>query len=377
MKGLRIVAVCLLCLALIVSVACAGGGEEASRQEVEVKRGDLSVTVSGSGNLDVSNEKNLAFGAGGKIDKIYIDEGDKVSEGEVLATLDTDTLELALTQAKTGQVQAEAAILQAKAAQAQATAARNDMEYNLDQLKKVLRASHERIKLAESYLAAAEEQVKAAESQIAAAESQLEAAKQAVTETQRQLDETSITAPFDGLVANVSAKEGDIVPPPSMGAKTIIHLIDTATMELNAEVDEIDIADVELGQRAIIEVDALPVLQLEGKVISISLLPEMVGGVVVYEVEIGLDISPDSMLKVGMSATADIVINERNNILLVPDRAIGEGPDGPTVKVTVGEDTEETQERPVVIGISDGFDTEIVSGIEEGEVVVVERRGKS
>ncbi len=332
MKDWRIVAILLLCVVLAGSVACdLGDTGEVSQQLVEVVRGDLTVIISGSGNIDVSRDVKLSFGSGGKINKMYVDEGDKVIEGDVLAKLNTGALELALAQAKV---------------------ARDEAEYNLNQLKDVLHASYDRVKIAEA---------------------QLEAAEQAVAEAQRQLDEAVITAPFDGVVANVDAKEGDVIPSPTMAPKAIIHLVDLTTMELNAEVDEVDIAEVKPGQRAIIEIDALPTLQLEGNVISISLLPQVEAGVVVYKVKIGFDVPPDYELKVGMSADADIVINERNNVLLVPDRAITKDSQGnPMVKVMVNE---EIEERPVVIGISDGYQTEIVDGLKEGETVVVERRG--
>ena len=138
--------------------------------------------------------------------------------------------------------------------------------------------------------------------------------------------------------------------------------------------DEIDIAEVKPGQRAIIELDALPALQLEGKVISISVLPKVEAGVVTYEVKIGFDVPPDLQLKVGMSADADIVIIEQTDVLLVPDRAIIKDSQGnPMVEVLVNE---EIEERPVVVGISDGFDTEIIDGLNEGEVVVVKKRAK-
>lgn len=90
-----------------------------------------------------------------------------------------------------------------------------------------------------------------------------------------------------------------------------------------------------------------------------------------YEVKIGFSVPEGSGLKVGMSATADIIIDERSNVLLVPDRAIKQDSQGnPVVEVMVGE---QVQERPVVIGISDGIQTEIVSGLKEGEVVVIEK----
>jgi RND family efflux transporter MFP subunit len=215
MRG--IAGVLLLCLILVGSIACnLGDTDEASQQLVEVVQGDLTLTVSGSGNIDVSNEASIAFSSVGKIDKIYVDEGDKVNKGDALAKLDTSALELALIQAQ---------------------ATHDEVAYNLNQLRTVLHASYERIKVAEA---------------------QLEAAEQAVAEAQKQLDEATIIAPFDGVAASVDADEGDNVST----LTTIVHLIDLTSLELNAEVDEIDIADVEPGQRVIIDIDALPALQL-------------------------------------------------------------------------------------------------------------------
>ena len=198
----------------------------------------------------------------------------------------------------------------------------------------------------------------------------VDVAEQALAEAQTQLDEATITAPFDGLVARVYVKEGDIIS----AATTIVHLIDPSNMELNAEVDEIDIPDVKLGQRAIIEVDALPALQLEGVVTLIGSLPIVEAGLVLYEVTIGFDVPQGYNLKIGMNAIADIILEERSNVLLVPNRAITQDSQGnPIVKVMVNE---EIEERPVVTGISDGFDTEIVDGLSEGDVVVIETKVK-
>ncbi|MFC1985221.1 efflux RND transporter periplasmic adaptor subunit, partial [Chloroflexota bacterium] len=172
---------------------------------------------------------------------------------------------------------------------------------------------------------------------------------------------------FDGIVARVYADEGDVIPPPSLTSTAIIQLIDLTTMELNVEVDEIDVPGVKLGQRAIIEVDALPALPLEGKVNFISLLPTEEGGVIVYNVKINFDVPEGTGLRAGMSATADIITTERKNALLVPDRTIKQDSQGNSiVEVMVDKQIEE---RAVVIGVSDGFQTEILDGLEEGEVV--------
>ena len=88
MKRWKIAAILLLCLVLAGAVACmpgrgGEGEEEVTRQLVEVVRGDLTVSVSGSGSIGVSNEANLTFGSSDKVDKIYVEEGDEVSQGEV------------------------------------------------------------------------------------------------------------------------------------------------------------------------------------------------------------------------------------------------------------------------------------------------------
>lgn len=368
MKHWKITAIILLCLALAGSVACipfrGGAGEEAdTSQLVEVVRGDLSVVVSGSGNIAVSDEANLTFGSSGKVDEIYVEEGDEVSYGEVLAELDTSALELALTEAELAVKQAELAIKQAETGKVQAEADWKQADYNRRVLQRSLAESRLR-KIAETELEAATLRLEVADLQLEVANSQLVAAEEAVDEAQKQLDEATLSAPFRGVVTSVDVIEGDAVS----ATTTIVHLIDLAAMELTVALDEIDIPSVKPGQRAIIELDALPALNLEGRVSSIGPLPTVESGVVLYEVEIGFDVPWNSGLRFGMSATADIIISERTDVLLVPDRAINQDSQGnPIVYVMVDEQIEE---RSVVIGMSDGYQTEIVSGLEEGEIVV-------
>ena len=443
MRKWRIVATLLMGLLLASATACnpfGGDKEEVSQRLVEVVRSDLAVTVSGSGNIEITKEANVTFRVGGRIEKLFVEDGDKVAKGDVLARLDTTDLELALaqsrvtlTQAKTALIQAEVAVTQAELAVNSANVSLRTARHSLDEARdlytwppiNVARADLDdaeaylryvldkgypdetlfyaqlRVDAAKSTLDAmvysydteevaikkmevvvAEETLALRQQSLAYARLSVEYARQSVEYAQRslehaqkQLDEATLTAPFDGVAADVLVKEGDVIPPPTLAPTVIIHLIDPTTMELNVEVDEIDMPGVEPYQRAIIEVDALSDLPLEGKVILISSLAKEEAGVVLYEVTISFDVPQGSGLKAGMSADADIVISERNNILLVPDRAIKQDSEGnPMVKVVVGE---ETEERTVVIGISDGFDTEIVEGLREGETVEVEVPTKS
>jgi len=160
-----------------------------------------------------------------------------------------------------------------------------------------------------------------------------------------------------------------------MAPKTIIQMINPDYLELVIEVDEIDIPLVELGQEAAVSVDALPGNEYKGVVTAVYPVPMEVGGVVLYQVKIGLDTSENSGIKVGMSASADIVAEKHENVLMVPSRAITRNDQGQTiVKVVVND---QAQEREVVVGLDDGLRAEIVSGVNEGETVVVEVKVKS
>jgi multidrug efflux pump subunit AcrA (membrane-fusion protein) len=146
-------------------------------------------------------------------------------------------------------------------------------------------------------------------------------------------------------------------------------------MELGIQLDEIDVPQVKPGQETVITLDALPGKKFSGKVSNIFPLPNVVGGVVLYDVKINFDVPKDAGIKVGMSASADVIIEKRTGVLLVPNRAVTQDKQGKTiVKVKSGE---QVTERPVITGVTDDVSTEIVSGVTEGETVVIESRPKA
>lgn len=490
MKKLRIITAFLLLITLTAVTACnpLADDEEEVEQYVEVEKGDLLLTVSGSGNIETSKDANLSFGAGGRIARIYVEEGDRVTKGEVLAELETDSLELAQDQAEYALTQAEVALTQAelsqktaeynldnvrdqkdalelalfkaqididqakynleqtqdlytwsdiKIAQADVDEAERYLEYCLEQLYKYLpeleggvypkieedfpksegyKVWQDRIVHAQARLNTAKDRLEAMQSgrdteetaikrkrleaaemaeaqaqknlveltediaikelQVNAAKATVEQAKQSVAlarqsleQAEKDLTEAVITAPFDGLVASITADKGDVMPSPAMSPQRIITMIDPTSMELVVEVDEIDIPEVEVGQEVIITLDALPDKEFAGVVGIIYPLAIEIGGVIVYKVKIELNVPEDSGVRVGMSAEADIVLASRTDVLLVPDRAVSEDSEGNSVVNVVIED-DELEERPVVVGISDGFDTEIISGLKVGETIL-------
>jgi HlyD family secretion protein len=471
----------VLLLALPVATACTGGSTGGgSQQLVEVERGDLSVTVTGTGKIETSREARLAFGSAGKIDRILVKEGNEVSEGDVLASLDTSALELSLTQSQVALTQVEVALNQAQLTWQTANhnlkktrdtedaleLALLNAQINLDIAKDSLsdaiksygwdefEAVESELNLAEAYydsvldklqaaasagesidswelvverakerletaqadydnfiaghgnekitlrkrqveaaeiavtqaqknldelaedVAMQELQVTSANQSVGYAQQSVELARESLEEAQRQLDEAAIVAPFSGIVAQVLAKEGDNIPSPSMAPTTIIYLVDPGHMELVVEMDEIDIPLVALEQEAVITLDALPDTEFRGMVAAVYPVPKEVGGVVLYDVKLAFNALEKSGIKVGMTASADIIIEKRSHVLLVPSRAVDRNDQGETI-VKVMSDDKQIEERPVVVGLDDGLRTEIVSGLTEGETVVVEVKVKS
>ncbi len=438
-RGLILV---LLCLVLTVSISCSPLGQTQQRvqQLVKVARGDLTLTVSGSGNIEVPGDydSQLTFGTAGRIDRIYVKEGDNVTKGEVLARLDTSALELAVAQAQVEKIRAQLAIAQAQVsvnqsqlaipqAQLSLQSAQYELdkatnvykwsdlqvaESNVEQAKSSLKYAQDRlaaappseqsqwaqlvasaeanliavsnkltamlsgrepeevemkkqqVAIAQQSVDLAEQSLQLAQQSLAVAQQSLDLADKSLKQARKQLDDAVIIAPFDGVAARVNVNEKDTVSP----AISVVHLIDPNRLQLTAQMDEIDIPAVKVGQRATVSLDALPGLNLGGKVSAISHLPTEVAGVTVYDVKIEFNVPESAGIRSGMSATADIVVAERKNVLLVPSRAVSRDSQGNTVvKVTVNGKVEE---RRVVTGISDGTQTEIVDGLSEGEVVV-------
>jgi len=342
-----IISILLLGLMLIGATACRGSDEELSEQLAE---GGVDLPVTARGNLESVNEMELTFGVGGKIDRIYIEEGAEVSKGEVLATLDTYALELAVTQAQVALTQAQINLDAAEynLEQTQDLYILSDIKVatsDVEEAERYLNEALEKINRyypgspgeeywqrviihAQARLNAAEDKLEAMLSgtdteevamkklQIEAAEQSLAQAEQSLEYAQKQLAEATIKAPFGGIVSKIGAKEGEFLSPAAFTGKTIVEIVDLGNMELIARVDELDIAKVRIGQKVMISVDAMPEAKLEGRVTFISPIarePEVVlfedeDEAKDYEVKIDFDIPEGLPIRAGMSATAEIIV---------------------------------------------------------------------
>ena len=364
MKRRGIMGTLLLGMILIAATACAGGDEETTtKQTAEPVR-----TIIADGNIEASSHERLTFGSGGKVDKIFVKEGDKVNKGDVLARLDTGALELAeaqaqvaLTQAQlalTGQVlavsqaeinvknaeialeRAEDSWLDTKSAGKKVKRSKKYLEYHLEEhpedtektrdLQKFLREDWERflevatdsadsrqVTARKMELELAKESVKHTQQAVNLARQTVTLAQESLGQARKDLEEGAIIiAPFDGMVAKVGAKEGEFLSPAAYTGTTIIEIIDLRHIELTARVDELDVVKVKTGQKVLISVDAMPETKLEGLITFISPVAREPGVVLFesddeeksYEVKIDFDIPENSPIRDGMSATAEIII---------------------------------------------------------------------
>ena len=182
---------------------------------------------------------------------------------------------------------------------------------------------------------------------------------------------TVILAPFDGIVVSVDVKKNDVLSQIDYASVTAVQLVDTTQLKFQGKADEIDILKIKTGQKAAIEVDAIPHKVFAGTVSFISPFgtPDT-NGVVQFPVTIQLDPS-EVALKGGLTATADIAISSVENALLVPRTAITSTSAGSFVTV-VDEATGKQEKRQVTLGNQNLQFAEVLSGLKAGDKVVIQ-----
>jgi RND family efflux transporter MFP subunit len=348
-----IITICVVVVGIVLAIVLTrGAGSEATPTTVAVTRGDIVKTVLVDGNLEMPNKAYLSFGVTGTVKEVLVNEGNNVTKGQVLARLDAQSLESSVEMAE----------LQVKIAQEQVNLAQAQYEIALINLKVAANTTLKKVY---------QEQVNIAEASWETAKLNLKIAKLNLESAKLNLEKAVIMAPFDGVVTDITITEGKEISAATL-ATPAISLVDTSEMEMRGFIDEIDVAMVQLGQEANILLDALPDEEVNGRVTFISLVSTTRAGVVSYETTITLG-NPVAGLRDGMSATAEVIIERRDDVLWIPNRAIGGTLENRTVVVLVDEQEEE---REITLGLSDGINTEVLSGLEEGEKVVLPAAGE-
>ena len=366
-----------LWLIVLVALAAAGAaGIRSRRAEAPVyvtdavREAPLRVTVTATGTLQPTNQVDVGSEISGIIDRVFVDFNDNVTQGQIIAQLDTQTLEaraastrasLAVAEASLAQAQATVTEARAKAARSRELAARNI-------------ASQQTLETDE---AAAQRAVAA----VASATAQVTVSTATLRESETALRKAVIRAPIDGVIISREIRPGQTVAA-SFQTPVLFKLAgDLRHMELHLDLDESDVGQVREGQHAEFRVDAYPGRAFEARIVSVRFNPREVNNVVTYETVLSVE-NPDLSLRPGMTATAEILIEEKGNALLVPNRALRFLPpaaaqdrstaDGNAPKVWVVRDGAAVA-VPVRTGLTNGELTEVTSGdVAPGTAVIVD-----
>ena len=393
---------------LIALVVAIGGGAvwyaskrpagEAGPAMASVSRRDLSATVTATGSIKamVGAEVKVGSRIPGRVEQLAVQVGDRVQARQVIARLEQDDLRAAVEKARADLAAAEAKLATVKngartqevqAAEAilrQAEANRLLTQVNLDRYRQLYQDGGIALQVvdtaARDYDVTAA-QVRSAQEQLGLirekytvedlqyAEAQVLQAKAALRIAEANLGYANIAAPMGGVVASVSTQQGETVTSGSAAAQapTFVTIIDLNRLQVDAYVDETDIGKVRVGQEATFSVDAFPDKEFSGKVTAIYPKALIQQNVVTYDVVIAID-KREGLLRPDMTTNTTITVAKREKVLAVPNQTVRREDGDRVVFVQEGE---RLVRRPVKTGWKDKTYTEILSGLKEGERVVV------
>ena len=305
-----------------------------SIEKVQVKRGNLKVTVSSSGHLKSENEANLSFKATGKIAYLPVKENQQVKKWQTVAALDRELLESALRQAKQDVIAADA-----------------ELEKVYDSLRN------------KSGVESFDDKIKRT-----AAEAEKNKAFDAAKDAEKALANAVLYAPFEGTVTKVNGSIGEWVS--SFSQEPLITLADFDSLYFEAEIAQEDSDEIKPGQKAIIGLDAKTEEKIQGEVYEVPTFTRTNSeGNVIVPVKIRIS-DYTGGLKIGWEGDAQIQIDEKVDVLLVPKKAVEKLKDENIVYVFGKRGKEKKRVR---LGAFDGASWEILEGLKEFEEIAIKK----
>jgi HlyD family secretion protein len=358
-----IVIVVLVAVFSIVAIrGCRTGGETQIENTATVEIGNISKTVVATGKIEPLYKAEIKSKIGGLINQFYVEEGDQVTAGQKLVEIIPGVTPVEMVQART---EVKATAYDKLAAENQYLRNKELKEQKLISPEKYdqAKASYDTAR-ARFYAAMAQLRVLEQGSNVESLADGLEISEQdrreIEKETREALASMTLIAPISGIVLSRETDKGSAVIPISSayGGTVIVTLADVSEKHFRGDVDEADIGKVHLGLQARIYVEAYPDEPFKAELTNISPRGREEEDII-------------NLLRVGMSADAELILEEHENVLVIPEGAIIYE-DGKTF-VNIQDDSFEEGMRKVEItkGISDGLRTEVLSGLEEGQVVVL------
>lgn len=343
-----------------------------------VSRGDIEQTVEATGVIDAYKLVSVGAQASGQIKSLKVQLGDTVKEGDLIAEIDATTQQNQVlnAQASLDQVTAQRAVQQATLRQAELEFARQQ------QMLAAEATSRQEYDAAEAQLKTARAQLQSYEAQIKGRETELGTAR-------ANLAYTRIVAPMDGTVVAVVAEEGRTVNA-NQTAPTIVMLARLDVVTVNAEISEADVVKIKAGMPVYFTTLGDPDRKYHATLRQINPAPASIANenssnsssssssssssAVYYNALFDVE-NPDGTLRIDMTAQVSVLLKQAKGVLMVPAVALGPKRRGDERMVRVLDDKGQPQPRKVSVGINNGASAEILSGLKEGERVVVGEAG--
>lgn len=314
-----------------------------------------SVVAIGTIKPQIGAEVRVGSRISGRVRRLRVNIGDRVRRGEVIAELETEDLDALVAERRAAVLVSEAGVASAEATIGLAAA---EM-MRQDQLKGKGVATPAEAELAR-------ERHGVATAQLASAVAATERARAALTSALVQRSFAVLTSPIAGIVASVATQEGETVAA-GLNAPTFLTVVDLGRLQVDTYVDEVDIGKIQVGQHAVFTVDAFPSRDFEGKVAAIYPSATIQDNVVKYVAAVRID-KDDGLLRPEMTANVSIRLEPRT-VLAVPARAIRREGGRSVVYVLSGQSP---RAREVRVGWRDGVWVEVVTGLSEGERILLD-----
>ena len=365
--------------ALIAGQVGSGTGGTAVRIEAVESR-DLVATVIASGKIEPERAVDIASDITGRIIYLPVDEGQFVTQGQLLLRIDP-------TQFQATVAQAEAFLSSAKASELQAVTNRDQAKRNLDravELRRMDSNTEEQLETASSTYEVAVAVAEAQGHQVRQAEARLQ-------EANEQLSKTTLISPMDGQITRLAVEEGEVALASTFSRETglLMTVSDLSVIQVNVRVDETDVVRLSESDSAEVTIDAFPDTTFSGRVTRVSQSATQVsatGGTgdraVDYDVEIRLD-DPPPGVRPDLSASAKIITDTREDVLSIPIIALTVREHHPISTETMPQDTSATETEgvflvtdgiahfiPVRVGIAGEEHFEVVSGLSAGDSII-------
>lgn len=355
-----------------------------------VEKGDLAKSVVATGKIEPFAKVEVKSKASGIVKKIYVDYGDTVKEGQLLVELDKEQLQAAVEGARANLMAAEAGLQSAEA-----TYQRNIVDAQGPDVP-FLKATAERYRRAaadglvaastlddaeRNYQLALNKQLSAqrnitvSQAEVAKAKAQVAQFQAALSSSEQDLRNSTIVSSMDGLVLSRDVEVGSAVSSILVlgsQATLVMTLGDVSSVYVLGKVDQADIGKVFLGQPARIVVESFKDKKFGGKVTKISPMGVEKENVTTFEVRVSIQ-NPGGELKANMSANAEIILEEKHGVLMVPEAAVIYDKDRkPSIEVPDPKEKNGKRKLAAKLGISNGVKTELLEGLKEGDKVVLQ-----